>query len=333
MSENASLASTRSPAQLVKLCDVTDWDDPDFIALSGDIMGRHPSYSVPHRKLWEFTKLVQSLDQFDLLREGSCGLSVAAGSERVLFYLTHFVSRLAATDIYGVGEFIDNEADDSFLKAPHRFAPYEYPRERLKSLYMDALNLEFPADTFDFAFSLSSVEHFGDAKEVVRALQEMNRVVRPGGIVMITTECSLNGKKAHDLFLPSELRQIIRDSGLRLVEEIDFGIDPRSLECVLDMRRDSLDSLPHITLKSLGAVFTSISLVFQKEGDWNEVTPLSSRLESYDSLINELAARDLSAIPPFSPPSVRSRFRRKAQSISYRLGSKFGPVKGKESLV
>ena len=51
---------------------------------------------------------------------------------------------------------------------------------------MDALNMEFPDDTFDFVWACESGEHMPDKKKYV---EEMVRVLKPGGKLVIATWC------------------------------------------------------------------------------------------------------------------------------------------------
>src|ERR1700737_4564201 len=110
------------------------------------------------------------------------------------------IARMVATDIYGEGGFAEHEADASMLTNPDAYAPYPYRREHLEVRSMNALALEFPDDSFDVVFSLSSIEHFGKPAQVARAAREMARVLRPGGHLVIVTECLI---RSHPLDSPT----------------------------------------------------------------------------------------------------------------------------------
>ena len=288
------LNSTGRVTSLNKLCDLSDWSEPEFSALAGSIMDNNPSTIIYHRKLWEFTKTVQAFQRFGVWNDRSLLLSVAAGTERLLYYTANHVRKIVATDIYGVGDFSKLEADRKFLADPSQFAPYEYRRDSLEGLYMSVFDLRFCADLFDGAFCMSSIEHFGGVAAAVRAIDEMGKVVRPGGIVVITTECSLNGKRGYDVFLPAQIDRIVKDVNLDLVEGIDWGVSEESLEHLLDMRADDLGVLPHINLKSFGSAFTSISLVFKKPGTdgtnpeqrWSDLSTSLIKLKSEEAPYN-----------------------------------------------
>ena len=74
---------------------------------------------------------------------------------------------------------------------------------------MDALDLRFEDRTFDAVYSLSSIEHFGGLAGATRALDEMARVLKPSGIVALTTECVINdesglSRPGLEVFTPDE---------------------------------------------------------------------------------------------------------------------------------
>jgi ubiquinone/menaquinone biosynthesis C-methylase UbiE len=66
---------------------------------------------------------------------------------------------------------------------------------------MDSTKLEFSSDTFDIAFSISPIEHFGgnNHSDALQSLKEIERVLKRGGIATVPTEYILNDKEPPDL--------------------------------------------------------------------------------------------------------------------------------------
>jgi ubiquinone/menaquinone biosynthesis C-methylase UbiE len=135
---------------------------------------------------------------------------------------------------------------------------------------MDAANLEFPSDTFDIAFSISSIEHFGGKNHsgALRSLKEIERVLRTGGIAVITTEYILNDKKHPEFF---NRRTIYNDlinklNKLQLVEPLDLRITTKTLDTAMGLH-DTIDKTHpyHILVRYGDMLLTSIMLVFQKQ--------------------------------------------------------------------
>ncbi|MFP3938913.1 MAG: class I SAM-dependent methyltransferase [Thermoanaerobaculia bacterium] len=94
----------------------------------------------------------------------------------------------------------------------------------------DACDLPFPDGSFDLAVSMSTFDHLPTATARQKAVDEMGRVVRPGGHVVVTVanwwnlpyaagiwkmsrEKTLHYGYAY-LFSPVELRRIVRKAGL-----------------------------------------------------------------------------------------------------------------------
>lgn len=236
-----------------KFCDPRDFDDSEVLStIRGLVPERDPKAYV-ERKVWEFAMVMLMLRETGHLDGRSRVLSVGAGNERILFWLTNHVRRMVATDIYGEGAFAAREAHASMLEDPAAHAPaYGWEPDRLEVHRMDARSLEFTDGSFDAVFSVSSIEHFGSPADVARSAAEMGRVLRAGGHAMIITECFVRrhplnaapvdlavrlatmgrrrkraGLRARgtlaEVFTPSELdRLIVRPSGLAWMQEPDF---------------------------------------------------------------------------------------------------------------
>jgi hypothetical protein len=108
-----------------------------------------------------------------------------------------------------------SRANPDILSHPEAYAPFPYRRDRLTFMRMDGRHLEFADATFDIAYSLSSIEHFGGMEGAVATLREMTRVLKPGGVLALATEYVLDGPPHEETFRPDEFPHSI--SGLRLV--------------------------------------------------------------------------------------------------------------------
>jgi SAM-dependent methyltransferase len=285
--------------QYVKLCALEDFEDPGLRAMLRDIVpGRAPAEEL-HRKYWEYAMLGCYLQEVGALREDARVLAVAAGHEAVLYWLTKRVGAVTATDIYGEGSFSSREADATMLDDPGAFAPYPYREDRLEVRSANALSLGLPDASYDVVFSLSSIEHFGGPAAAARATREMARVLRPGGHLVITTECLVArhpldwpplqlalriatlGRRAPqatlrnrviDAFTPGEiLRHIVAESGLPLVQPLNTDLSPASfaniatLDAGGEVRPASGVLYPHLMVRSGTAPWTSAFLAMHGE--------------------------------------------------------------------
>jgi len=288
---------------ICKVCDIADWDHPAFREQVIEIMRWGPDADLRHRKVWEFAQTIHALRTHQLLDEHAVGLSVAAGRERLLFYLANQIGMVVATDMYGTGPFASREADRRFVNDQRSFEPFEFRMERLKVLFMNALRLQFESNTFDFAYSLSSIEHFGGLGAAIQSLREMVRVVKPGGLVIVTTEVRLNDRPSIETFTVEEIDALVAGVGVALIEPITYCLSDRTLQIVTDFDHGDLYKFPHINLRrQSGAIFTSITLAFQK--------PMSSETTQWYPLLQtdlEWLVGDIEAIRNIYPQEAMPR--------------------------
>jgi SAM-dependent methyltransferase len=143
---------------------------------------------------------------------------------------------------------------------------------------MDARELRYEDESFDGIFSSGSIEHFGTIEEIRRSAEEMFRVLRPGGVLSLSTEFRLEGP-------PPGLPGIVMFDAEQLDEYLVGGLDwtpvsafdaavseatlasvvPLS-EAAADVaaRRPEWTRYPHIVFRDGGLLFTSVHLGLRK---------------------------------------------------------------------
>ena len=279
--------------QLAKLCDVRDFEDADVLRMARDILPERDPLAHVERKVWECAMLALFLEDAGRLHDGTSVLAIGAGQERMAFWLANRAGRVVATDTYGEGSFAWREATATMLTDPGAHAPFPYREDRLEVRYADARALPFPDATFDVAFSLSAIEHFGGPADVARSAREMGRVLKPGGHAMVVTECfvrqprraaaadalvralTLGRRRLLEGFTPVELQAwIVEPSRLELTQPLDLSLSSASWENLTIARRDGrLEPAtgrfyPHVLIesgrRSGPSVFTSVCLPLRK---------------------------------------------------------------------
>jgi ubiquinone/menaquinone biosynthesis C-methylase UbiE len=260
-----------------KLCELEDFDDATFRRYAAEIFagkGGRISFDAarPHRKVWEVAQAARTLVDFGAIHPDAEILGVAAGVEETTFWATKYARRVFATDLYlDAGGWVA-DAPRSMLVAPEEHAPCAWNERRLVVQHMNALELHYDDRSFDGAYCTSSLEHFGDEGEMRQALSELWRVVKPGGIVTLTTEFRLRGPPpglpGTRIFDAAELEAlIVQPLAWELVEPLDANISDQTLatEMLLaDAHPGPAARFPHIVLREGELLFTSVHLALRK---------------------------------------------------------------------
>jgi SAM-dependent methyltransferase len=283
-----------------KLCELEDFRHPDLRELIRETAGAgpdRPDYpdGTEHRKAWEVAMTARALRDFGALRADAEILGVGAGHEATIFWLTRYVRRVFATDLYLEDDsWSATDSEAQMLVSPEQLTSLEWNLRRLVVQHMDARNLRYEDESFDGIFSSGSIEHFGTLDEIRVSVEEMHRVLRPGGVAALATEYRLAGSSGipgTHLFDEAELRSVLLDglswelsspldlslSETTLKDEIDFGaltresagsraaaIAERLRGLVRGHQQDPDPDYPHIVLTLGEHSWTSVHLTLIK---------------------------------------------------------------------
>ncbi|MCJ7587349.1 MAG: class I SAM-dependent methyltransferase [Candidatus Aminicenantes bacterium] len=250
---------------LNKLCRLADSRNAAWAKGFSDLL--FPSAeNIFHRKIWEFNQIIHGLRRLRRLSPDAVALGIGCGHEELMYFLATRLKMVYATDLYQGGYLGDEGADDVLLH-PDKYAPFRYPEDRLRVLRMDARELSFEDGTFDIVFSLSALEHFGRKADKRRALKEMNRVLKPGGVAALTTELILNRLGwRRDYFKIRDLTELIGEAGFALSGPLDLGIEEEFASPPVAFPHEVFRT-PHVIVRLFHAIFTSLSVFLVKPGD------------------------------------------------------------------
>jgi SAM-dependent methyltransferase len=292
--------------KLCKVYGIADAHDPDpyWQELLSAMCPEWRTLGPLHRKYWEWGLGLYGLRKLGLIRPDSVGLSVGAGVEWPLFYLANHVRRVHATDLYSAESHYSG-LDPTVGDNGAQFAPFPYRRESLVFQRMNALKLEFPDNTFDFVFSFSSIEHFGGHYGAVLAIQEIARVLKPGGVAAIATEMILDGPPHYEFFQAHEIEPcFVAGSGLELVEPLDLSVEPELISN--PVRFEVAEGFqgytgPHSSVRCGNLTFTSVEFLLRKPQRWKRPhLPSRGAFEGRPPM-----QRFVETVRPYVPPVVR----------------------------
>ncbi len=331
-----------TPLRFNKVCEIEDFARPELVDVMRDVC----AYKLPHlpsgfpagaehRKDWEVAMAVRTLRELGALHRDATILGVAAGAEDTSFFLTREAKQVFATDRYLASGDWEPTAPLSMLIQAQDVAPYEFESNRLVVQHMDGRYLNYPDDTFDGIYSSGSIEHFGDLDDVASAAYEMGRVLKPGGVLTLSTEIRLGGPPGGIgwpgltlLFSIENLQRFIVDaSGLEPVDELDSDVSDETLSVRRDLTLAITQHLaatsageqreeyaawdfPHIVLVHEGYVFTSVHLALRKSDDYPQVpnawarpsaATIAAIADHNRSLIRETVASTKASVMPAAP--------------------------------
>jgi ubiquinone/menaquinone biosynthesis C-methylase UbiE len=272
-----------------KPCELEDFLDPDLVKVMRAVFpslaassARWPS-GKEYRKHWEVGMSVLAANA--LLDDGQrqFALGIGAGTEATIFFLTNSFRWVFATDLYASKNWLQDSPTE-MLSAPDQFArDTPFQKQRLVVQHMDARNLDYENETFDFIFSSSSIEHFGTREDIKRASREMGRVLKRRGIIAISTEYCVRGDPGYiqpDTLLAGfdDLRElIVLPTGCEPINALQLNISEATLRAPVperDALRDrvkmqhdpdmSWSQYPHIVLDNGERAWTSYQLTLRK---------------------------------------------------------------------
>jgi SAM-dependent methyltransferase len=261
-----------------KVANVKDFEHKDFIscALKYKLNGAsdYPTLNKTflNRKTWEIGMAILSFDKFKLLNKDKVFLGVGAGKEETISILSNYSEKVFATDMYLDQGAWKNWHDGNLLIDARPYMDSRYKHRKVVWQHVDGRELPYEDNSFDGIFSCSSIEHFGEEPDIRQSLEEIYRVLKPGGVAAISSEYKISGQgdgwTGVQLFDAERLQRVwIDDIGWDMVDELDTHIDSTDY---VDFERFVKDveyqqnAYPHIKLDNGHYRWTSVHLTLVK---------------------------------------------------------------------
>lgn len=237
-------------------------------------MPGHPIYR-PNRKDWEWCYIAQALYERDMLRPGRRGLGFAVGQEPLPALFAKYGCDVIASDLS-----IDQARDAGWIDSSQHAASLEILNkdricsvdeflERVAFRFIDMKNIPDDLKDLDFAWSSCSLEHLGSLKLGEQFIYDSLRIIRPGGVVVHTTEFNVSSNSSTIeqggtvLFRRRDLEGIA--SSLESQEyliELDFTSGTRQADSFVDSPPYEGES--HLKLEVDDYVATSFGLIISR---------------------------------------------------------------------
>jgi SAM-dependent methyltransferase len=274
-----------------KIIDIADFADPELqpylIEMAKGEMARFglpEPVIIPDSKQWECAMMLRTLTEFGMVREGATLAGIGAGTEETSFVLASKGCVVFPTDRYLEVTPWSDVAPAGMMVRPEQYSAVSYPQGHVIPVHSDARLLSLPENYFDGVYSAGSIEHFGSLEAVAAAAEQIGRILKPGGVAVLSTEFRLDGPNGQRwfsddciLFTPEMLeKHIIAPSGLELIDKpsfdtssgtydsrvvlVDFLEKAKKVETITDKR----NAYPNLVLFHLGYLFCSVHLALRK---------------------------------------------------------------------
>ena len=265
---------------LCEVCNPARYQSSSWIEVHRDLgaysvdrhVFQHLNGGHVYRKGWEWTHCVYGLQQLGAIAADARGLGVGAGRECLIFYFADRIREVVALDLYGNAVWSSSggrEASEEVLQSPERFSLKAVDLSKIRFANCSGTDIKEPTASFDFCWSMSSIEHFGGHQAAATAMQEMARVTKPGGIVAVATEYLLLPEYTHvEFFSQGDIQQYLIESvpELEMISAINWNtLTPDYLtdSIVVPQGVDRLRR--HVVLNDGTVQWTSVMLFFRRK--------------------------------------------------------------------
>lgn len=153
-----------------------------------------------------------------------CG--VGAGTAPVTFALAERGCLVFAADRFLELNSRSNLAPATMLVRPRSFTGRTIDRGAVIPIHSDPRGLNLPSEYFDGVFAGTGITHLGSPGGLAAAIEEISRVLKPGGVASVTADFLLEGPNGavgfdeeHILLTPDLIEKyIVSPSGMELVD-------------------------------------------------------------------------------------------------------------------
>ncbi len=251
-----------------KVCSSRDWNSPSWVEGVADVLGDENSlnYYQRHRQTWEYGQILFGLKSLDCLRSDKRGLAVGAGKEMLMWKIADRVGSLEAIDFYDdrSKQLFDVPVD--LPENPEAYAPEGASLENFRVRRMDGRSLSHDDESFDFAYAASVIQHCGGREGSRRMLQEMARVVKPGGVIAVSSDVILNSAIDHSRPRLSEVEDFFSDfNDMKMIGAFGRDLNDETMEAFADCPANE-GRRPHFLHRCGSSILTSMVIFLEKQG-------------------------------------------------------------------
>jgi hypothetical protein len=186
------------------------------------------------RNYWQTAMTARAFADFGVLGPRAQLLGVGAANQPIIFWLTNQAARVFAADEYMTKASRAGSLCRSMLLEPELHWAGRWNRRRLVVQHLGTQHLHYRDETFDGVFAPHALEACESDHEVGQALEEMYRVLKPGGILSLIVEFAEDGSDSGcggQLFdAKSVFKKVIAPLRWKLQGKLDLDVSSATQE-------------------------------------------------------------------------------------------------------
>jgi ubiquinone/menaquinone biosynthesis C-methylase UbiE len=241
------------------------------------------------RHYWQTAMTARAFADHGILTRRAQVLGVGAGSDPILFWLTQHVGQVFAADQYLNKTTRAGTLCPSMLADPDRHWPGSWKRQRLVVQHLSCQDLRYSGESFEAVFAPHALESCASIDEVECCLENLFRVLKPGGIVSLTVEFAVEGPadlSSGRLFDEPAIRQrILKHLPWSLIGDLDLVVSEATCQAeqpaeqfALSLRRHlerhgqllwheiADNCYPHLAVRDGAVLSVPVHLALRKRG-------------------------------------------------------------------
>ncbi len=251
------------------LCTYEDFENDQFKHITSELK-QDFRY---HRKLWEWVKITEVLDGFNMLEQNKQGIGFAVGQEPLPSYFVKRGCFITASDYIDSDIWKDSNQLASNLDDLNKFNIIDNNtlEEKINFENVDMNNIpkELKNKQFDFLWSSCALEHLGNLDNGIKFIKDSLNCLRTEGIAVHTTEfnCYSNDDtitEGHSvIYRKKDIEKLKNElKGIADVGVINYDLGNDNLDYHIDYPPYSNDT--HLKLFLDGYICTSLLIVIKK---------------------------------------------------------------------
>lgn len=238
------------------------------------LLGEAPMHM--HRKIWEWSFIVEAFQERGLLKKGIHGLGFAVGEEPLASLFCSKGCKITATDLF-LGAAQDTGWVDTGQHATglsklneRKLCDPKVLEQNCDFRYVDMNHIPDDLGQFDFLWSACALEHLGSITLGEQYIYNAMKCLKPAGTAVHTTEYNFSSNEetveqgGTVLFRQKDIRRIVktlRSEGHEI--EIDYASGTMPLDNFIDVAPYKQN--PHLKLELASYTITSIALIIKKK--------------------------------------------------------------------